>query len=137
MRGIWAAGDLAHWNNATFGSVMRLENWTNAADQGIQAGKNAAHPAQQQTYTTVPYFWSDWYGQRIQFVGTAVAESVEFISGGPDADRFIAVYSTGGRLVGAATLDERRAIMKLRRHIDQGGSVDTVSAVIPASQPAA
>jgi NAD(P)H-nitrite reductase large subunit len=34
--GVFAAGDVAHWPNAALGASMRLENWTNAADQGLQ-----------------------------------------------------------------------------------------------------
>ena len=117
---VYAAGDVAHWPNAVLGGVMRLENWTNAADQAAVAGANAADPTTARTYETVPYFWSDWYGQRIQFVGTATADGVEFVSGGPDEPRFVALFRRGDRLVGAATLDERKQIMKLRRHIAEG-----------------
>ncbi|MET7402559.1 FAD-dependent oxidoreductase [Dactylosporangium sp. NPDC005572] len=129
---VFAAGDVVHWPNAALGRTMRLENWTNAADQGARAGVNAAVPARAQAHTTVPYFWSDWYGKRIQFVGTAEAEAVEFVSGGPKDDRFVALFRSGDHLVGAATLDEPRRIMKLRRLIADGASytagVDFVTA---------
>lgn len=138
LPGVYAAGDVAHWPNAALDVTMRLENWTNAADQAARAGMNAADPTRAMPYETVPYFWSDWYGQRIQFVGTADADAVEFASGGPDEPRFVAVYRSGDRLVGAATLDERRKIMKLRRHIAEHGSFDQVPDVlnaVPAPAP--
>jgi hypothetical protein len=77
-------------------------------------------------YRTVPYFWSDWYGQRIQFVGTAATDDVEFVTGAPHEERFVAAVWQDDRLVGAATLNEPRRIMKLRRLIAERGSCDDV-----------
>jgi NADPH-dependent 2,4-dienoyl-CoA reductase/sulfur reductase-like enzyme len=122
VAGVYAAGDVVHWPNGVFGATMRLENWTNASDQGTQAAINALFPDKARPYETVPYFWSDWYGNRIQFVGTADAAEVCFASGGPDADKFLALYRDGNRLVGAATLNEPRLIMKYRRLIANRGS---------------
>ncbi|MEU4361106.1 FAD-dependent oxidoreductase [Promicromonospora sp. NPDC023987] len=119
---VFAAGDVAHWPNADLGATMRLENWTNASAQGAHAGTNAVTPDAMTPYRTVPYFWSDWYGQRIQFVGTGAGDDVEFVSGGPDEERFIAAVWQGDRLVGAAALNEPRKVMKLRRLIALRGT---------------
>jgi NADPH-dependent 2,4-dienoyl-CoA reductase/sulfur reductase-like enzyme len=119
---VYAAGDVAYWPNGVLDCAMRLENWTNASDQGAQAAINALFPERAHAHETVPYFWSDWYGNRIQFAGTALAESVCFASGGPDDDKFVALYRTGERLVGAATLNEPRKVMKYRRFIASHGS---------------
>jgi NADPH-dependent 2,4-dienoyl-CoA reductase/sulfur reductase-like enzyme len=131
---VYAAGDVAHWSNGLMDSEMRLENWTSAAEQGAQAAVNALFPDRAIAHETVPYFWSDWYGSRIQFVGTAVAESVSFISGGLDGDRFVALYRTGDRLVGAAAVNEQRKIMKYRRLISKRGTWDEALELFPAEQ---
>lgn len=128
--GVYAAGDLAHWPNGALDLTMRAENWTNAAEQGAQAATNAVAPHLARPYEQVPYFWSDWYGHRIQFVGSALAESVSFASGGPDEDRFVALYRSGDRLIGAATLNEPRKIMKLRRVIGERGSWDSAASIV-------
>ncbi|GAT74937.1 FAD-dependent oxidoreductase [Microbacterium sp. HM58-2] len=128
--GVYAAGDLVHWPNGREEGTIRLENWTSAADQGNRAGINAVLSEKRAPFVTVPYFWSDWYHQRIQFVGSADAESVSFVSGAPDEDRFVALYRSGDRLVGAATLNERRLIMKLRRLIQLGQSWDDALALV-------
>jgi NADPH-dependent 2,4-dienoyl-CoA reductase/sulfur reductase-like enzyme len=133
---VYAAGDVAHWSNLLMDSEMRLENWTSAAEQGVQAAVNALFPDRAVPHETVPYFWSDWYGSRIQLVGTAIAESVAFVSGGPDDDRFVALYRNGDRLVGAATLNEQRKIMKYRRLISRRGTWDEALALF-ASEPVA
>jgi NADPH-dependent 2,4-dienoyl-CoA reductase/sulfur reductase-like enzyme len=133
---VYAAGDVAHWSNILMDSEMRLENWTSAAEQGAQAAVNALFPDRAVAHETVPYFWSDWYGNRIQLVGTAIAEGVAFVSGGPDGDRFVALYRNGDRLVGAATLNEQRKIMKYRRLISRRGTWDEALALF-ASEPVA
>lgn len=124
IAGVYAAGDLVHWPNALMDSVMRLENWTSAAEQGARAGANAVvDRAERTAYETVPYFWSDWYKHRLQFAGNATdADSVSFVSGGPLEDKFVALYRSGDRIVAVATLNEQRKIMKFRRLIQTRGS---------------
>jgi NADPH-dependent 2,4-dienoyl-CoA reductase/sulfur reductase-like enzyme len=131
---VYAAGDVAHWSNNLMDSEMRLENWTSAAEQGTQAAINALFPARAVAHETVPYFWSDWYGSRIQFVGTATAERVVFVSGGPDDNRFVALFGNSDRLVGAATLNEQRKIMKYRRLISKRGTWDEALALYASDQ---
>lgn len=121
---VYAAGDVASWPNGSPSSTIRLENWTNASDQGRRAAINALFPDAAEPFVTVPYFWSDWYGSRIQFVGTAAAEQMSVVAGDPDGASFVALLRSGDRLAGAAALDEPRKIMKYRRHIALGGSWD-------------
>jgi hypothetical protein len=49
---------------------------------------------------TVPYFWSDWYGTRIQFAGLPDGEPAETF-GDVAGFRFLVLYRTGDRLTGA------------------------------------
>lgn len=130
--GVYAAGDVAHWPNTVLDETMRLENWTNASDQAARAAVNAVFPDRREPYGSVPYFWTDWYGQRIQFVGSARADAVTFGSGGPHDDRFAALYRRDERLVGVATLNEPRLIMKYRRFIADRGTWDRAGDVIAA-----
>lgn len=130
--GVFAAGDVAHWQNNLLDSFMRLENWTSAADQGTQVAINAVFPERARAHETVPYFWSDWYGNRIQFVGTAISDSVSFISGSPNEDKFVAAYRLDERLVGVATLNEPRKIMKYRRLIANRASWQDALTLYPA-----
>jgi NADPH-dependent 2,4-dienoyl-CoA reductase/sulfur reductase-like enzyme len=134
---VYSAGDIVHWPNGLLDATMRLENWTSAADQGAAAGANAVTAREDRAvFQTVPYFWSDWYGQRIQFVGTATADAVEFVSGDATSDRFVAFYRSGDRLVGAATLNEQRTVMKLRRLIQNRGSWDEAVALLASLEAA-
>ena len=123
--GVYAAGDLASWINPTFERRMRLEHWTIAAEQGGVAGKHASDPAAATPYETVPYFWSDWYGKRIQFVGVAAdAEEIVTVVGDVEGDTFITLYRRGDRLVGALALEARSQIMKYRAMLAKRASWD-------------
>jgi NADPH-dependent 2,4-dienoyl-CoA reductase/sulfur reductase-like enzyme len=121
--GVYAAGDVAHWPNALAdGALMRLENWTGAAEQGAAAARNALAAlggGVPQPYRTVPYVWSDWYDSRIQFVGHPATDEVRVVSGDLDGPRFVALYRSGDRLAGAVTLNEPGKVMKYRRLIQR------------------
>lgn len=114
--GVYAAGDVARWHNPLFGEVMRLEHWTAASEQGVVTARNALAPDRATPYSTVPYFWSDWYGNKIQMVGVMGADEVEVI-GNPADLRWIALYRRGTYLVGVLALNQPGRIMKYRAMI--------------------
>jgi NADPH-dependent 2,4-dienoyl-CoA reductase/sulfur reductase-like enzyme len=132
--GVYVAGDIARWPNALFTDVaagtMRLEHWTSAAEQGGRAARHAVDPASAKPYETVPYFWSDWYDGRVQFVGIAAGDHVEVVAG-DDAEGgpFTAIYRAGGRIVGALAVDMPAEVMKYRRLIGKRQSWDDALAL--------
>jgi NADPH-dependent 2,4-dienoyl-CoA reductase/sulfur reductase-like enzyme len=121
--GVWAAGDVAHVPHPLVdGELLRTEHLLNAAEQGAIAGRNAVAPPGQlhEKLDSVPYFWADWYGHRIQFLGTPAADEVVlFGRPGPGA---IGLYRSGERIIGALTVDRPRDIMKFRGRIARRGS---------------
>jgi len=126
VEGVYAAGDVAHWPNPQFeGARMRMENWTAAAEQGAVAAHNAVTEGEPKAYGTVPYFWSDWYGSRIQFVGVTDADDITVVEDNIDTDgRVIALYAKEDKLVGALTVNRQTEIMKLRGQIMKGASIE-------------
>jgi len=123
--GIYAAGDTVSWPNSAIGVTHRLENWTAAAEQGAAAARNVVSRSQATPYATVPYFWSDWYGSRIQFVGSAESDEVQAVEGDPSSDgRWIALYRSGSRLIGALTVNAPTEIMKYRSLIQRAATWD-------------
>ena len=114
--GVYAAGDVARWHNPMFDQVMRLEHWTSAAEQGAAAARNALDPAGAAAYSTVPYFWSDWYTDKLQMVGIPSTEQVHVV-GDVNGDRWVALYGRNDLLVGALTLNLPGKIMKYRAMI--------------------
>ena len=118
--GVYAVGDVAIWPNELFGLRMRVEHWTNAAEQARHAVRNLLHR------TATPfrgsnYVWSDQYGARIQFVGQR-GDNLEIIAGRVDAREFLAWYRDGDRLVGAMAIGMPQELMKTKQLIEQAHS---------------
>jgi NADPH-dependent 2,4-dienoyl-CoA reductase/sulfur reductase-like enzyme len=129
VAGIYAAGDIARWHNPTFDTKMRLEHWTIAAEQGGVAGRNAVDPANATPFETVPYFWSDWYGKRIQMVGVASgADEIVTVAGDLDGDTFVVLYRKDDKLLGALALEARSQVMKYRGMLATGTSWEDATA---------
>jgi NADPH-dependent 2,4-dienoyl-CoA reductase/sulfur reductase-like enzyme len=123
LAGVYAAGDVAHFPHPLFDdTLMRLEHWTNAAEQGALAAKNALNPAEAKPAVGVPYFWSDWYGSRIQFVGIPAADEIRVISEELGEEKFLALYRRGDRITGTITINRPAQVMKYRRMIAQSKS---------------
>ncbi|MEU2394624.1 FAD-dependent oxidoreductase [Streptomyces sp. NPDC007369] len=120
--GVWAAGDVARWHNPLLGRSMRLEHWTSAAEQGALAARNALRTdGGAEPCAVLPYFWSDWYGVRIQFLGVPDADGTE-VFGDPAGPRFTALYRTGNRLTGVLALDRRGGIARYRQMLRRGAT---------------
>jgi NADPH-dependent 2,4-dienoyl-CoA reductase/sulfur reductase-like enzyme len=121
--GVYAAGDVASWPNPFAAARMRLEHWTAAAEQGSVAGRHAANPLGARAYATVPYFWSDWYGKRIQLAGVATgAEEVATVAGDRGSESFLVLYRRGDRLIAALGLDQRAQMVRYRLMLSKGTS---------------
>jgi hypothetical protein len=66
----------------------------------------------------VPYFWSDVYDSRIQFVGLPSAEEIQVVVGGDRSEGgLLAVYRRGDRLIGAFGMRKAKLITLCRRMI--------------------
>jgi NADPH-dependent 2,4-dienoyl-CoA reductase/sulfur reductase-like enzyme len=115
---LYAAGDIVRWYNPLFDEEMRVEHWTNAAEQGALAATNLlAEATGQRTapYAPVPFFWSDQYDRRIQFLGRASGDDeVQVVSGSVMARQFVALYGSGGRLRGVLGLNAPKQVMPFR-----------------------
>ncbi|MCW2800814.1 MAG: hcaD [Aeromicrobium sp.] len=118
--GVYAAGDVARWVNPWSGRSTRLEHWTSAGDQAVAVVRNAL-TTDRQPCSVTPYFWSEWYGHKIQLLGEP-AHEVELLGAGGATDPFIAQYRFDGQLVGAFGLDRTGSVMKLRKAIDDRSS---------------
>ncbi|GAA5110023.1 NAD(P)/FAD-dependent oxidoreductase [Haloechinothrix salitolerans] len=118
--GVYAAGDVCHWVSELFDGRLRLEHWTSAAEQGALAARNALDPANAKAYDTVPYFWSDWYDSRIQFVGEPDCDDILVVDEPQWEDgKLLTLYRKGDRVIGALTVNRPTLIMKLRRMISK------------------
>ena len=128
---VYAAGDCARWHNRLFDphhdAVMRVEHWTNAAEQGAAAAQNllrAARGADHVPYESVPFFWSDQFESRIQFVGRAHGQDEGHVFAGSPEGAFAALYGHEGRLRGVLGVSMPRMVMPFRRLLAERASWD-------------
>lgn len=122
--GIYAAGDVARWWNPLFEEEMRVEHWTNAAEQGGLAARNLVAGSKGNPSQSVPYFWSDQYGSRIQFAGRATADEIQIVCGSIEQRKLVALYRRGDRLIGALGLNWSKLLMQYLVQIGQRASWD-------------
>ncbi len=125
--GVYAAGDVTRWPNQLFGEEMRVEHWTNASEQGAHAARNLLAAKGRgglvTPYAPVPFFWSDQYGLRIQFVGRAGEDDEVRVVHGTIAEReFVALYGRGGRLRGALGMGMPKLVMGYQRLLASGAT---------------
>ncbi len=118
--GVYAAGDVVRWPNAQFdGEEMRVEHWTNASEQGLIAARNmiaVARGDEPEPYSSVPFFWSEQYGVRIQFIGRAAGDDeIRIVKGSVEDRSFLALYGSHGRLRGALGVAMAKPVMQCRR----------------------
>ncbi|GAA2259562.1 pyridine nucleotide-disulfide oxidoreductase [Streptomyces ruber] len=98
---VYAAGDVARWDHPLFGTSVRIEHRTNAAEQGMAAARNLLRPEARRPFAPVPYFWSDQYDVKVQAYGWLRGhEEVAVVEGDLSARRFVALYRSGGHVTG-------------------------------------
>jgi NADPH-dependent 2,4-dienoyl-CoA reductase/sulfur reductase-like enzyme len=122
--GVYAAGDCVRWPNGAFvgddggPEEMRVEHWTNASEQGAAAARNLLaelRGEQPLAFESVPFFWSDQFDSRIQFVGRARGDDdVHVFSGDPATGPFAALFGHGGRLRGVLGVSSPKLVMPFR-----------------------
>lgn len=124
---VYAAGDVARWPSHLYGGeLLRVEHWTNAAEQGAHAATNLLAEAageERPRYETVPFVWSDQYDHRIQCLGHASADDhVEVAVGSVDDHAFVALYERDGNLRAVAGLNRPRLVMPYRKLLIEGAT---------------
>ena len=123
LRGVVAAGDVARWPHPGWSRLARIEHWTNATEQGDAAARTLLEGDSAPAFAPVPYFWSDQFGLKVQFVGETVpGDEVSLVEGSFDDERFLVAYGRAGRLVGALGIRRPARVMAMQRMIGQGAA---------------
>ncbi|CAL9364938.1 NAD(P)/FAD-dependent oxidoreductase [Streptomyces sp. enrichment culture] len=124
LAGVVAVGDCADWYDPATGGHRRVEHWTGAKERpAIAVATLLAHGAREAGTPRPPYFWSDQYGVRIQFVGHAAgADSVTVEEGATDDRSFLAVYRRAGAPVAVLGMDQPRLFTRWRKRFATVGS---------------
>lgn len=131
---IYAAGDVCRWMNPLYDEEMRVEHWTTASEQGAAAARNLmaeAHGTERSAYAAVPFFWSDQFSARIQFLGRAHDDDrARIVLGSPEERSFLTLYERGGILVAALGVNRPRQLMPLRALIARRATVGEADELI-------
>jgi NADPH-dependent 2,4-dienoyl-CoA reductase/sulfur reductase-like enzyme len=97
-KGIYAVGDLAFYPDRIMGGVRRQTHWDNARSQGLVAGANMTGKKRIR-YEQVPYFWTEIFDLRMDFVGDfSVLPTRVDIQGTHAKKKFTARYYQGEKL---------------------------------------
>ena len=99
-KGIYAIGDLAFYPDRIMGGVRRQTHWENARMQGLIAGANMTGKKRIR-YEQVPYFWTEMFDLRMDFVGDfSVLPTRVDLDGTYTKKKFVARYYQGEKLRG-------------------------------------
>ena len=116
-----ACGDVARWPNHRYGEVMRIEHWTNAVEMAEHAAQTLLGGTE--PFMPVPYFWSDQYSTKIQFLGRSSGfDEVRVVDGDPAAGVGVAIYRKDDQLIGALGLNRIKALMGYRALLSDGAT---------------
>lgn len=130
---VYAVGDIARWRHPGHREHVRVEHWTNAAEQAVCVAHNICHPGELRRYAPTEYVWSDQYDWKIQIAGRPSHAVLQKIIGDFGGDRAQAVALYGdrdGTLSGAVTVNWPKALMICRRMIGAGTAVAECLAAI-------
>lgn len=128
---VFAAGDAALVDHGWLGHRQRGEQWTTAADQGRLAAFNLLKgPQLQRPFETMPYFWSDQYGIRIQSAGWTSSGEATPLVGSAGTEPFVGLYLRNGLAVGAIAANAPRQFAKIRKILPRLPSIDEAKSAI-------
>ncbi|MFF5979506.1 NAD(P)/FAD-dependent oxidoreductase [Streptomyces olindensis] len=133
--GVYGVGDVARWHNPRFGTTMRVEHRSNAAEQGMAVAHNLLNPGAQRPFAPVPYFWSDQYDRKVQSYGHLHGHEQALVLR-QDPHHWLVSYRKGDRLTGVLgigvppkELRTWRALVAARTPWDEAiTATDTVAA---------
>ncbi|MGZ4987320.1 MAG: NAD(P)/FAD-dependent oxidoreductase, partial [Limisphaerales bacterium] len=99
-KGIYAIGDLAFYPDRVMGGMRRQTHWENAREQGLVAGANMTGKKRIR-YEQLPYFWTEMFDLRMDFVGDFTLPPTRVdLDGAYAKKKFIARYFQGDKLRG-------------------------------------
>lgn len=119
---IYAVGDAAARWSPRYGRHLHVQHWDDAYTAATVVAKSIAQGDTEQYYDPVPYFWSDQFGHRIEYVGHH--DQSDTLTFEDDCERgWIGRWSdASGHISAALSVDASKAIAALRATIANGSS---------------
>lgn len=113
---IYAAGDCASFMRND--QLIRLESVQNAADQGDLVARVLA--GEEQSYTALPWFWSDQYDCKLQIVGLNQGHNQTVIRPGATESSLSVWYYRDDKLLAIDAMNEPKSYAFGRKMIEAG-----------------
>lgn len=129
MPGIYAAGDIAEYEDAILGSRHVSGNWAGAFLQGRTAGMNMSSPTsgEREEFKFTPFYATSVFGMQITFLGASLPDHVESVSRSAPLDqRYERFFLKDGLLVGAFLLNSSHDKPILARLVEKRVSLEKV-----------
>ncbi|HUY97391.1 MAG TPA: FAD-dependent oxidoreductase [Verrucomicrobiae bacterium] len=118
--GIHCVGDIASHRHPLFQRPLRAEHWQVARRQGQALGSTVV--GRPQPYSELPWFWSDQYDVRLEYVGHAAGFEQAVWRGEPAAGPYAVFYLKAGRVDAVLAVDDGRSI-RFGRELIRGRQV--------------
>jgi len=116
---IFAAGDVAEFDNPTLGKRLRIEHEDNANTMGMQAGRNMA--GANEPYHHLSYFYSDLFELGYEAVGELDSRLDTFADWNIPMKKGVIYYLAGGRVRGVLLWNVWDSVPKARLLIAEPG----------------
>jgi NADPH-dependent 2,4-dienoyl-CoA reductase/sulfur reductase-like enzyme len=142
--GIVALGDVAARWSPRWNARLRVEHWEDAGSAGAVAAATvlAGDPGddgERPVHDPVPYFWSDQFGHKIQYVGAhAAGDRPIERAAGVVPGRTVSWIDDAGRVTAVLTVDRPResaaagALVAERRVVPLAELTDAPASLLPA-----
>ena len=125
---IFAAGDVCSFPHRLFRRRIRLECWRNAEDHAKVVARNMLEFGE--TYSAVPWFWSDQYEMTIQIAGMPAFGTTSVVRETGSASRVFFALDDDGVMVGASGVG---AIGDIARDVRIAQELIARRAIVPAA----
>lgn len=120
--GVYAAGDVAHFEHPLLGERTHVDHWTNAMQQGRHVAANILS-GEAAPHTAVPYFWTEQYGRKFHCYGRrrATDESV-VVEGQLGTEEYLVLYGSEGEFHCVFSCGRERSLRGYRKLLQRGGT---------------
>ena len=118
---VFGAGDGTRFYHPLFGSHIRVEHFQTSQRQGFAVGRAMAGATE--PYEEVPWFWSDQYDLNLQYAGAGLPWDEIAVRGEIGRPPFTVFYLRGGKLAGAAGVNDHHTVARTRHLMEARASV--------------
>lgn len=115
---VFAAGDCTYWNYYIEKNEIRVEHWDHAVNHGKVVARNMVHPCIEE-YRVIPYFWSDHYDAKLQYIGHPLKWEFTVMRGTFEDNKFTIFYIRNERVVGAIAWNDSASVLPTRRLVER------------------